>query len=114
MVCRLIALDKMPCIRPVGIGDSWRRLLAKCLLRVTGEEAKIACGSSQLCRGIHAGIEAGSYAMRMQWDADNTLEDQGFLACGREKRVQLTKPCDDSLGGAAPLALRRHVHVQLL
>ena len=40
---RLIALDKCPGIRPVGIGETWRRLLAKCLLRVTGKEAKAAC-----------------------------------------------------------------------
>ena len=33
---RLIALDKSPGIRPVGIGETWRRLLEKCLLRVTG------------------------------------------------------------------------------
>ena len=41
---RLIALDKSPGIRPFGIGETWRRLLAKCLLWVTGQEAKAACG----------------------------------------------------------------------
>ena len=41
----LIALDKSPGIRPVGIGETWRRLLAKCLLRVSGQEAKTACGT---------------------------------------------------------------------
>ena len=34
---RLIVLDKSPGIRPVGIGETWRRLLAKCLLQVTGK-----------------------------------------------------------------------------
>ena len=36
MSVRLIALDKSPGIKRVGIGETWRRLLAKCLLRVTG------------------------------------------------------------------------------
>ena len=42
---RSIALDKSPGIRPVGIGETWRRLLVKCLLRVSGQEAKAACGA---------------------------------------------------------------------
>ena len=48
---RLIALDKIPRIRPVGIGETWRRLLAKCLLRVTGQEAKASCGTEKLAGG---------------------------------------------------------------
>ena len=45
---RLIALDKSPGIRPVSIGKTWRRLLVKCLLQVTGQEANAACGTEQL------------------------------------------------------------------
>ena len=45
---RLIALDKQPGIRPVRVGESWRRMMAKCLLRVAGSEAKAACGTTQL------------------------------------------------------------------
>ena len=40
---RMIALGKSPGIRPVGIGETWRRLLAKCLLQVSGQEAKATC-----------------------------------------------------------------------
>ena len=36
MSSRLIALDKQPGIMPVGVGETWRRLMEKCLLRVTG------------------------------------------------------------------------------
>ena len=35
---RLIALDKQPGIRPVGVGETWRRLMAKCLLKVARPE----------------------------------------------------------------------------
>ena len=64
---RLIALDKSPGIRPVGIGETWLRLLAKCLLRVTGQEAKAACGTEQLAGGVEAGIKGSIYAMRLLW-----------------------------------------------
>ena len=63
---RLIALDKSPGIRPAGIGDTWRRLLAKCLLRVSGQEAKTACGTDQLEGGVEAGIEGAIHAARLQ------------------------------------------------
>ena len=33
---RLIALDKKPGIIPVGVRETWRRLMAKCLIWVTG------------------------------------------------------------------------------
>ena len=69
----------MPSIRPIGIGDIWRCLLAKCLLQVNGEEAEITCGANQLCSGIRAGIEASIHTMYMQWDAYGVMEDPGFL-----------------------------------
>ena len=53
---RLIAVDKCPGIRPVGIGETWRCLLAKCLLQVTGQEAKAACGTEQLTGGWRKGL----------------------------------------------------------
>jgi hypothetical protein len=33
---RLIAMNKFPGVRPVGIGDVWRRLIAKCVLTGAG------------------------------------------------------------------------------
>ena len=64
---RLIALDKIPGIRPVGIGETWRRLLDKCLLQVSGQEAKADCGKEQLAGGVEAGIEGTIHAARLQW-----------------------------------------------
>ena len=37
---RLIGLDKCHWVRPVGVGETWRRMLDKCVFVVTGEEAK--------------------------------------------------------------------------
>src|SRR5436190_11021138 len=43
MSCRLIALDKCPGVRPIGIGESLRRILSKCVLEITRNEVTEAC-----------------------------------------------------------------------
>ena len=76
---RLIALDKQPGIRPVGVGETWRRLMAKCLLKVARMEAKTACGTTQLVGGLEAGIEGDIHAMGLLWEDHRKEEDWGFL-----------------------------------
>ena len=76
---RLCALDKCPGVRPVGVGETWRRATAKILLLVAGAEAKEACGIDQLCAGLEAGIEGGIHAMQALWDLHETEEKWGFL-----------------------------------
>ena len=76
---RLIALDKQPGIRPVKVGENWRRLMAKCLLRMTGMEAKAACGITQLSGGVEAGIEGAIPAIRVLWEKHALEEDWGFI-----------------------------------
>ena len=79
MSSRLIALDKCPGVRPVGIGDIWRRLFSKCVLALAGEQAKDACGSAQLCAGLEAGIDGAVHAVRALWDEHEEDDDWGFL-----------------------------------
>ena len=62
---RLMALEKCPGIRPVRIGETWRRIQAKCLLQVTGQGAKSACRTEQLAGGAEAGIEGDIHSMRL-------------------------------------------------
>eukprot|EP00957_Ditylum_brightwellii_P159057 12105723-Ditylum_brightwellii.AAC.1 len=57
MGCRLVALDKCPGTRPVGIREIFRRLWAKLVLQKAGDQAKTACGNLQLCVCLEAGIE---------------------------------------------------------
>ena len=76
---QLIVLDKYPRVRPVKVGETWQRLTEKCLLQVTGQEAKAACGTEQLFRGVDAGIEGGMHAMRLLWAQHSQEEDWGFL-----------------------------------
>ena len=42
MACRLVALDKRPGVRSVGIGETLRQALDKLVMRVAGEQAKTA------------------------------------------------------------------------
>ena len=72
---QLIALDKSPGIRPVRISETWHRLLAKCLLRVTGQEAKADCGTEQLAGGVEAEIEGAIHAARLQWKQHSQEEE---------------------------------------
>ena len=92
---RLIALDKQPGIRPVGVGDTWRRLMAKCLLKVVGPEAKSACDTTQLAGGLENRIKGAIHAMRVLFKEHRKEEDWGFLlidvrnAFNEEKRTAM-------------------------
>ena len=79
MIGWMIALDKQPRVRPVGVGETWRRLMEKCLLRVTGQEANAACGTEHLAGGVEADIEVGIHARRLLWHQNSQEEDWGFL-----------------------------------
>ena len=59
---RLIALDKMLGICPIGIGVIWRRIFCKTMLLATKHEATKACGTHNLYRGLEAGIEGGIHS----------------------------------------------------
>ena len=63
MSCRLIALDKNPRVRPIGIGEVVRRIIAKAILSIVSGDVQYAAGSLQLCAGQKAGAEAAVHAM---------------------------------------------------
>ena len=84
MANRLIALDKCPGVRPVGIGEIWRRIFAKCVIVFAGGEAKEECGDEQLCAGLEAGIEGGIHAARQAWLNAEDDDEWGFLLVDAE------------------------------
>ena len=51
-------------VRPVGIGETWRRLFAKILLKVTATEATMACQDDQLCAGLKEGINGAIHGVQ--------------------------------------------------
>ena len=63
MACCLVAIDKRPGVRPVGIEETLRRALAKIVMRAAGDQAKTACGNLQMCAGLQNGIEGATHAV---------------------------------------------------
>jgi hypothetical protein len=66
---RLIALNKLPGVRPVGIGESPDRCFEKIMSIVTGEDVMEVCGSDQLCSGVKSGIEAAIHGLSQSFEA---------------------------------------------
>ena len=72
LACRLIALDKCPGVRPIGICETPRRIIAKAVLFATKGDVQDAAGSMQLCAGQISGIEAAIHAIRSIYSNKDT------------------------------------------
>ena len=72
LACRLIALDKNPGVRPIGIGDVARRIIAKAVLTVVRPDIQDASGCLQMCGGQIAGIEAAVHSVRTAFESDDS------------------------------------------
>ena len=72
VACRLITLDKKPGVRPIGIGDVSRRIIAKTMLIVIRMDIHLAAGALQICAGHDTGAEATIHAMRAIFAHENT------------------------------------------
>ena len=68
--CRLIALDKMPGIQPIGVGEVVKRIIGKAILRTVKEDIQRVVGPLQLCAGYENGVEVPSLAMQAVLEQD--------------------------------------------
>ena len=89
MTNRLVALDKQPGVRPVGIGEVLRRLIAKCVLAECADDAKTACASTNLCAGLEAGIEGAPHAV------DARAKERRSLCFGEEEADRTARAAEE-------------------
>ena len=77
MANRIIALDKSPSIRPIGVGESLRRVIGKVICLITRDDAQTTCGTSQLCAGIKCGMEGAIHTASELFETSD--ESHGML-----------------------------------
>ena len=92
MACSLVALDKSPGVRPLGIGETLRQAMTKLVMRAAGDQVKTTCGNLQLYAGLEAGIEGDTYAVgqrsiakvKARWSVEenNGLSDEDKYSRG--------------------------------
>ena len=70
---RMIGLDKNPGIRPVGIGETFRRIVTVALIQNFRGETQNATVPIQTCGGARSGVEAAVHTMSGLFD-DSTTE----------------------------------------
>ena len=70
--CRLIALNKNPGVRPIGVGEAARRIIGKAILKVIKPDVLRVTGNLQLCAGQEAGAEAAVHAIRTLFQDEST------------------------------------------
>ena len=63
---------KKPGVRPIGIGDTARRIIAKAVLSVAKPDIQEASGCLQMCGGQISGIEAAVHAVRTIFNSSDT------------------------------------------
>ena len=80
---QLIALDKFPGVRPIGVGEVIRRIISKTVLAIVKFDILEATGSLQLCAGQDAGNEVAIHVMREVFNDPAT----GCLAGGCQQCI---------------------------
>ena len=69
--CRLVALEKCPGVRPIGVAEVCRRIVGKAILHVVRTDVQQVAGCIQLCAGQQGGCEAAIHATRMMFEDDS-------------------------------------------
>ena len=73
LASQLVALDKKPGVRPIEVGNTARRIIAKAIMTTLKDDILDMTGTLQLCAGQTAGCEAAIHAVRHMFN-DNECE----------------------------------------
>ena len=72
VACRLMALDKSPGVRPIGIGEVVRHIMGKAVLATIGDEIQEAADALRVCAGHQGGSEAAIHTIRETFEDPET------------------------------------------
>ena len=75
---RLIPLDKRPGVRPIAVGETFRRIVGRAIMKVVERDILLATAPSQLCVGVPSSCEAGVHAMQQLY-SDEQVEGILFV-----------------------------------
>ena len=75
----LSALDKQPGVCMVSVGETWRRLFSKCVLKFTVPEATNVYQYYHICSKLRTGIDRAVHDVKYIWDVNSSIENWGFL-----------------------------------
>ena len=66
-------------MRPVGVGETRRRLFDKIVLKSTCRESTVVCQDDKLCAKLKAVINGAVHRFQAICDEKPAIEDWGFL-----------------------------------
>ena len=101
--CRLVALDKCPDVRPIGIGEIMRSITERIIVDCIRQDLTSLCGNVQLCLCQKCGIEHAIKKLRHGFDDPenkaNLLIDakNAFNVLKRQKALENVKDFCPSL-----------------
>eukprot|EP00116_Pleurobrachia_bachei_P006387 sb/3466649/ len=67
---RLIPLNKCPGVRPIGVGETFRRIVGKVIAWTLKKEIQFVAGPRQVCTGVKSGCEAAVHFIKQQYEAE--------------------------------------------
>ena len=111
--CRLIAMDKQPGVRPIGIGEVARRIIGKAILSIIKDDVLKVAGVQQLCVGQQSGCEAAIHAMRSVFELPSChaiLQQDATSACNNLNRNTALINIFHSCPSIAPARINTYRH----